>query len=442
MKNKHRFILNNENSPQQFKIEYDIEAIINQLKVLKIKNGEIVLCRTECCYGVYCLYIANLRYGSIPVFFNYPVSENKSSLLEQKLYQVLPVKAKILFNEKHQISVEPVRPIAENDVKIPEGSVIFLTSATSGDPKFVIRTGEQLNQEVKRYIQYLKINDLDVIVPAIPVDNSFGIGSCIMTALKAEAVIAEPGSTIPRYLIQYTSKVKATIMLGPLFIYRQIKEVGRFYQFDEKLRFCITAGSPMLQGLQDDFFQNFGVPLLQQYGSTETGCLAVSEPGDPYRVVGKPLAGVTFKIIPDEDEKPVIGISSPDTIGSYITETGLIPLDKQDYLSNDVGNITSTGKLEIFGRKDDLVNIMGLKIPLNFVGATIRQFPGIAEVNLTVNETLNNKEIYCQYTAIGNIDEAALVDFCMTNLPNYQIPKRFERIEQLKVAPIKSWKNE
>lgn len=440
MDQKHHFIINNESVPDNVKIESDIKTIINRLQELKIKNGAIVLCRTECCYGAYCLYIANLRYGTIPVFFNYPVSGDKSSLLEQRLYKVLPVKAIILFNQKHQVTVEPVSA-AGSEAKIAEGSVIFLTSATSGDPKFVVRSREQLEREVERYIQRLKINDLDVIVPAIPVDNSFGIGSCIMTAIKTGATIAEPWLTLPHNLIRYTSKVKATVMLGPVFVYRQINEIGRELRFSDQLRFCITTGSPMLPGLQDSMYQKWGVHLLQQYGSTETGSLAVSEPGDSFQVVGKPLAGVEFEICPDENEKPVIGISSPETIGSYITETGLEDLPKHNYLSNDVGNITAEGKLQILGRKDDLVNIMGLKIPLKFVGATIKQFPGITDVNLMVNEVMDTKEIHCQYTANTRIDQEELIQYCQGNLANYQVPKRFEQVDCLAVTPVKSWKN-
>ena len=64
-------------------------------------------------------------------------------------------------------------------------------------------------------------------------------------------------------------------MLGVPYFYRKMLDVSNKYYLNNELRYIIASGGPMEEGLQREFKKRFGRKLLQQYGSTETGSLAL-----------------------------------------------------------------------------------------------------------------------------------------------------------------------
>jgi acyl-coenzyme A synthetase/AMP-(fatty) acid ligase len=446
MKN-YRFFQNNERLTDYVAIEKDIEAIMRRLSEQNIKGNEVVLCKSESIYGVFCQYLAHMRYGTIPVFFPYTYANDQISALEASLSRMLDVKSMLKFTNKGEIIAGRVVNNEEKIINMPlaNGMVMFLTSATTGTPKVVVKTQAQLNHEVERYIKRLDITENDILLPAMTLDNAFGIGCCLLPSLKTGAAIADSGIINPKNIIQCSCRSKATIMMGSVFIHQKVLEMFPNYKLYEKMKFCIATGGTMIPGLQEKFYRNFKIPLLLQYGSSETGSLAVSDPGDGFQVVGRPLEGVEFTVRPDAEGFMVINVTTSATIGSYITENGLVNLPKYDYLTNDIGMIRKDGKLEVHGRKDDVVSISGLKISLRFVGDILKQFPGIIDVNLKVKEFAGINELQCDFTAEKEIREEELIQFCKEHLPIYQIPKRFRQVQQTQMEVVnerlKSWKN-
>lgn len=441
----YRYLQNNEPTTDYYQIEKDVDWILKQLDTQKIKENDVVLCKSESIYGVFCQYLAQLRSGIIPVFFPYVYSNDRTSALEERLIKLLDVKGILKFGGKGEVSVVKVvgSGLPLKNTLFPSGTVMFLTSATTGTPKVVVKSREQLDHEVDRYVKRLAITERDILLPAMALDNSFGIGSCLLPALRTGAAVADPGLIHPKRIIQSSCRTKATIMLGSIFIHQQILNMYPRFSLDPGMRFSIATGGIMPQGLQKHFYQSFKVPLLLQYGSSETGGLALSESGDDCQVVGKPFDGVSFKVEPDAEGRPVIRVSTPATIGSYMTEQGLIPLPGDDYQTNDLGLIRPDGKLEVHGRRDDVVSIAGLKISLQFVSGVLKQFPGVLDVRLAVKEFVGMKELQCEFIAQGKIGEEELVGFCKEQLPMYQIPKRFRQVDRFEETylGLKSWKN-
>lgn len=245
---------------------------------------------------------------------------------------------------------------------IKENSIIHLTSATTGNPKLVVRTKEQIDSEITRYSKYLNIDENDSILPIVPIYTSFGFISGMLLSMKVNAKLILPDIILPRNIIQLSNLNKATVMLGVSYFYRKMLAISSKYTLNNELRYVISSGGPMEEGLQKDFKDRFGIKLLQQYGSTETGSLCIGCSEDSYRSVGKPIPGVKFKIINDKDDKPWVYVSSPTTIGAYMTKDGIVELDKTLYKIGDLGRIKENGEVELLGRSDDILVVDGKKV--------------------------------------------------------------------------------
>ena len=320
-------------------------------------------------------------------------------------------------------------------IELPKYIIFQLSSASTGKPKIIVRTKANIQYEVNRYIRQLGIQQTDVLMSSAPLYHSYAFGSCLSAAYYAGASIVLPKKILPRNIIDDCNKHQVSILHGTPYFYKQMLSYKNEKQLPKSLKYCIASGSKMIEGLQDEFEQAFSIPLLQQYGSTETGSLAVSNPGDDGRIVGKPLEGVKFIIETDNEEKDWVYISSPETIGCYIINNELKKIDGIRFKIGDLGKITNDGKLYISGRGDNLISIAGKKISIPNLEKTILENPKIKSVKIRLHE--NQKSLLCEYYSEQNISEEEIIAYCRDKLLDYEIPRFFKKLKD----PIyKSWK--
>ncbi len=321
----------------------NIRQIISILKEKEIKYKDVVICKSDSHIGVYLHWLVCTEMGLIPIFVSSEFSINSIKLLNNNIGAKVVLESIGTNHYVHLISDTCSKLPFLNTIK--ENSIIHVTSATTGNPKLVVRTKEQIDSELTRYSIYLNIDENDSILPIVPLYHSFGFISGMLLSMKVNAKLILPDIVLPRNIIQLSNLNKATVMLGVPYFYRKMLAVSSKYTLNNELRYVISSGGPMEEGLQKDFKDRFGIKLLQQYGSTETGSLCIGCSEDSYRSIGKPIPGVKFKIINHEDDKPHIYVSSPTTIGDYVTKDGIVELDKMLYKMGDLGRINKMEKL-------------------------------------------------------------------------------------------------
>jgi len=110
-----------------------------------------------------------------------------------------------------------------------------------------------------------------------------------------------------------------------------------------------------------------GVPIVRTYGMTETcgGCV----------YDGVPLDGVEMRIVDDEVELsgPVLfdGYRDPDATAEVLRDGW--------FRTGDLGEIGADGVLRITGRRDDVVQSGGVKVPLPAVTAALRRLDAVED---------------------------------------------------------------
>jgi long-chain acyl-CoA synthetase len=123
--------------------------------------------------------------------------------------------------------------------------------------------------------------------------------------------------------------------------------------FGGRIEFATSGGAPLPREIAE-FFDAFGIPILQAYGLTENLCVAFNRP-DNYKfgTVGPPMPGCLVKIADDGE----ILVKSEMMFGGYYKEpkqTAEIFLD--GWLRTvDLGEQDIDGFLKITGRKKELI---------------------------------------------------------------------------------------
>ena len=156
-------------------------------------------------------------------------------------------------------------------------------------------------------------------------------------------------------------------------VYKKIRTI-----FGPNADFAITGGAPMDSELSH-FFNGIGMPVLEDYGMTETcGPVCVSLPEDNrIGTIGMPMCGITAGIAEDGElvvKGPLVckGYhNNPEVTTQQITDGWLH--------TGDLGDISEDGFISITGRKKDLIITAGGK----------NVSPGLLEASVMTSPVVN-----------------------------------------------------
>lgn len=417
-------------------IENKISALAENLQENNLTNGKLIICKAANPLGTYIQWMACEKVNIIPLFAPYDFPIENSSILNYLPFESIIYTSSMLESSLKQLQVSNS---ALFDSNIPIGSVIHMSSATTGDPKLILRTKQQMDNELSRYCTRLALSEQDVILPMVPFYHSFGFISVMLAGIKVNDTIVLPNIILPRNILHLCNQYGVTILYGVPYLFDKMLKLNKSYNFNKNIRYIISTGERMIEGLQAKFYKKFNIWPIQQYGSSETGSLALSEFGDEYNIIGLPLSGVEFYIDCEGSSKNNILVSTKDTIGSYVVNGNLLNLDNERFKIGDIGEIRADRKLIIYGRSDDIIIKGGEKISITAVTKVIKLLPEIDEV-LIYQSNNALQEVICNYSSNQVISNDKLINHCKQYLSNYQIPSQFIRVEKIENCRHHSWK--
>ena len=133
------------------------------------------------------------------------------------------------------------------------------------------------------------------------------------------------------------------------------------------------------------FFYDLGIPVANGYGLTEAGTAITLNDLKPFRpdTVGKPLPGMEVRIVnPEADGIGEVAVRGKTIMSHYLDDPELTAETIVDgwLMTGDLGRIDSTGHLQLFGRKKNMIvteggkNIYPEDIEKAFEGLPVKEF--------------------------------------------------------------------
>lgn len=389
-----------------FEINQDVVATAKILSA-QLEKNEIFFVSLPNSYDFLVLFLASLKAGVIPApiassdtmlkvdYFDY-LNEMKSYTQIQKIlvadnYRADLVKAgfevvSLAINGEATVDVKflnnPQKPkFLPNELKDQIAFVQFSSGSTS-EPKGVMISHKALIENISNIKQSLELSDRSVIISWIPFFHDMGLVGSLLTPLLTpfETHILRPIDFIksPELFLELTSKVKATVWVGPDSMFRILTKVLTRNKFSSKvdlssLQVSLCGSEPVLLETFNQFSQAaipFGwkpYSFTPGYGQAENvlsiafGRLRthIKTHEKNRRLIvscGKPTGDVKLQIL-DENQKLVkdgleglIWIQSPSLCSGY--------LDREDlFKSNRLGSWFFTGDIGFI--KDDEIYISG-----------------------------------------------------------------------------------
>lgn len=246
-----------------------------------------------------------------------------------------------------------------------EDSFILFTSGSSGESKGVAKNGLLFLENIKVSMDEMNYNQKDVLLPLLPFSHFYGL-SLLFIWWLAECKMVICNYKQVRSVFKAIKNFNVTVIDAvPATYYVMLELFKRSKRFKDILlhshiRLWCIGGSPLSNKLAQDFFHETNSHLLDGYGLTELGNVALNT-GDYQTGCGKPLPGITIEIRDDvgsvlkHDEIGEVWVKSRYAMDGYWNDLVRTQERFKDqwFQTNDLGRLDKLGNLFIIGRKDE-----------------------------------------------------------------------------------------
>lgn len=325
---------------------------------------------------------------------------------------------------------------------------VSYTSGTTGAPKGVMLSHDNLVSNVRSIVEYLDLGPADRVAMVLPYHYVYG-NSVLHTHLAAGGSIVDAGSSVfPVRVLETIRDERCTGLSGVPATFASLVKVRDPGRFDvSSLRYLTQAGGAMTPALTRRVRSTFpDAKLHVMYGQTEAGArLSYLPPQDLERKMGSvgiPIPGVSLSVV-DESERPVpagtigeIVAAGPNIMVGYLGEPAATEraLRGGGLHTGDMGYLDPDGYLYISGRNNEMISSGGHRIGPQEIENVVSALSGVAECAVVgvKDEMLGERIVAVLVLDEGEaLDERSVQRACLAALPRYKVPSEVRFVAEL-----------
>lgn len=330
----------------------------------------------------------------------------------------------------------------KNEAKPDDVAVIIHTSGSSGRPKGVETTNNNLYQSYLLATNLFNFADRDLFLASLPFYHIGGF-SIINRALLSGGTLVLPKSLKQNDIAHSLEKYNPTIVSFVPTMLKRFIETG--INPNKDLRLLFLGGGPSSDELISSALKNKW-PIVKVYGSSETTAMITACSGDDLEInpasAGKPFDGIKIEIL-DETKSFVannvigeIAIKSPTIALGYLNEAKSWNTKFHDdyYLSGDYGYIDENGLLFVASRRTDLIISGGENISPREVELYLNEHTEIIDSFVFPINDSEWGQIPVTVLVLENnssLTEYEIVNYLKSKISSYKIPKQILVLDEI-----------
>lgn len=242
---------------------------------------------------------------------------------------------------------------------LPDGLVMW-SSGSTGRPKGIVKNGGRFLKNLERNKHHVGHTSDDVLLPLLPFNHQYGLSMVLIAWITRCSLVIAPFRR-PDRALRFAHYTGATVLDATPATYRSILNITRRRPSAKaalhSVRMFCSGASPLDPSLSRSYVDEFGLPLLDSYGSTELGNVAFATPENPV-ACGTVMDGLALKVVGETGEPVAPGeigevlVDCPDMMTGHLDAEGsVVPAPQGWFTTGDLGYLDDHDNLFVIGRK-------------------------------------------------------------------------------------------
>jgi acyl-CoA synthetase (AMP-forming)/AMP-acid ligase II len=331
---------------------------------------------------------------------------------------------------------------------LPDDAMIMFTGGTTGSPKMVPWTHDNIASSIRGVIATYGLSSQDATVAVMPLFHGHGLIAALLSTLASGGAVLLPagGRFSAHTFWDDVHAAQATWFTAVPTIHQILLERAATDRprNESPLRFIRSCSAALSAETAQALRTEFGAPVLSAYGMTEATHQVTStreKQALTSGLVGQ-SSGVEIRIVGD-DGRP----SPPDAVGEvwlrghtvvrgYLgAEAATAQTFTDGWLhTGDLGSLSEAGDLTLRGRIKEMINRGGEKISPERVEGVLAGHEGVAEAAVYgVPDELYGETVAAVVVPSRSATPSAaeLTEFCRERLAAFEVPASFQVTAEL-----------
>ena len=264
-------------------------------------------------------------------------------------------------------------------------ALLMSTSGSTGSPKLVRLSHENLLANATVIVDYLGISETDRAATTLPMSYCYGLSVIHSHLLAGAGLILTDRSVVDGEFWELFRRHRGTSFAGVPYTFEMLESVGFDAADLPHLRYVTQAGGRMPPERVHRFAElalEAHFELFVMYGATEATArmsylppeLALSRPN----TIGRPIRDGSFTIEPldgwTDDDVGELVYRGPNVMMGYAHGPDDLALGKtvETLRTGDLARLCPDGLYEVVGRNSRFIKMYGLRIDLQQIEAALR----------------------------------------------------------------------
>jgi len=290
---------------------------------------------------------------------------------------VVPVlfdnKVESIAGRVNELGIKPYSEKSDTPVLPKSAYALFFTSGTTGVPTGAIKSRQNIEGELDALEAIFSPEAFERVIVTVPFIHIYGFLSGLMLPRRLGCEVLLKEDFYPQELITLHEGKKTLVVTSPVYI-KALLRLKRGHDL-HSVTFLSSTG---LLGEEEvaRFEQQYNTRVLQLFGSTETGGVAIKRGIDPY---WEPLQGV---LISKNHESRMV-VDSP-YLSTHLFEES-VTLMKRPYTTSDIIELDDK-KFRLLGRANEIIKVSGKRISIVELENLIESGLGVGDVLIRIKK--------------------------------------------------------
>ena len=315
-------------------------------------------------------------------------------------------------------------------------ATVIFSSGSTGVPKGVMLSHRNIRANISSAMEVFELGGRDVMLGVLPFFHSFGFTVTLwLPLLNGFAAVYHPNPMDAKTIGYLAGRYHGTVLIStPTFCLSYVRKCEP-EQFAH-LRYAVVGAERLREPIAAAFKEKFGLDLIEGYGCTEMAPVVAANVNPSRRgSVGRPLPGVTVKVVDQESGKgPLTGIEGLLLVSGHNRMLGYLGEPERTreaflgewYVTGDIAAIDEDGFIFITDRVSRFSKIAGEMVPHMKIEEEIQAILGESHacvVTSTPDET-KGERLVAFYTDPAVTPQQLWDRLAATTMPKLWLPKR------------------